>query len=555
MRRLSEQLVAQGLVSAADIEDAAANLRNTGASLAHTLTRRGAVAESDMLRFLSQSLGLPLLMAEDTPSIEHVRAAISALSAPLHWFVENEVIAWRVAEADSLCLAGPRLCEPALQEAVEQWRTEPVRLFLASSLLVEPILLGLRGGASAAGGLTTDPSRLLELAEEAPVIDFVNAIFSEAIAQRASDIHIEPFEQRMIVRMRVDGVLSQRRTSGRETFDAVASRIKLLSGMNIAERRMPQDGRQTITVAGRTIDVRVSSLPTAWGESIVVRLLGNSRAIPELDQLGLNGGQQKALLHAIDQPNGLVLISGPTGSGKTTTVYRLLTQLNDGVRKIVTIEDPIEFDLPGVLQMNARPDIGLDFAAALRSVLRQDPDVIFVGEIRDAETAQTAVRAALTGHLVISTVHTNSALATVARLSDLGVERFLLADVLRALVGQRLARRLCGSCSVADQSASAEQHAAFVLGAGGLREPPHWRRAVGCSACSKSGYLGRVGVFEVARVDEPLSRAIRDGAADDDLLELARDAGYTTMSENGFSTARKGVTSYQEILRIIGSAP
>lgn len=552
MRRLSEQLIEQGLASPADVEDAAQSQRATGASLALTLTRRGAIAESEMLAFLSQSVGLPLLSPEDAPTLDEVRVALSSLTIGLGWLLDNEAIVWRNHDG-VLHVAGPRMCEPALQEAIEQWRREPVRLILASALLVEPLLLALRG-STASKGLDTDPMRLMELAEEAPVIDFVNAIFSEALAQRASDVHIEPFEQKMIVRMRVDGVLSQRRATGREMFDAVASRIKLLSGMNIAERRLPQDGRQTIAVAGRTVDVRVSSLPTAWGESIVVRLLGHSRTIPELDQLGLTASQQRTLLQAIDQPNGLVLISGPTGSGKTTTVYRLLTHLNDGVRKIVTIEDPVEFDLPGVLQMNAKPEIGLDFATALRSVLRQDPDVIFVGEIRDAETAQTAVRAALTGHLVISTVHTNSALATVSRLVDLGVERFLLADVLRALVGQRLARRLCPTCQQPDDSDSAERHAAAALGVQPSSGPSQWRRAGGCQACAKSGYRGRMGIFEVASIDEPLQLAIRGGATDLDVQRLARANGFSTMSEVGFAAARAGHTTYQEVMRILGAA-
>jgi general secretion pathway protein E len=552
MSDLSQQLIDQGVASAADVHDAAHSRRATGVSLALTLTRRGAVAESDMLRFLSQTIGLPLLAPESAPTLQAVRAAMSSDAGSFAWLAEHEAIAWRDASG-GLNIAGPRLCEPSLQEAIEQWRREPIQLHLASALLVEPILLALRGDTAATAGFDTDPSRLMELAEEAPVIDFVNAIFSEALAQRASDVHIEPFEQKMIVRMRVDGVLSQRRATGREMFDAVASRIKLLSGMDIAERRLPQDGRQTIAVAGRTIDVRVSSLPTAWGESIVVRLLGHSRAIPELDELGLTPGQQSTLLQAITQPNGLVLISGPTGSGKTTTVYRLLTHLNDGVRKIVTIEDPVEFDLPGVLQMSAKPDIGLDFATALRSVLRQDPDVIFVGEIRDAETAQTAVRAALTGHLVISTVHTNSALATVPRLVDLGVERFLLADVLRALVGQRLARRPCPSCEQPDSGAFAQRHA---LEAFGLQPPAgeaKWRRTTGCSACAKTGFRGRIGLFEVAPIDEPLQLAIRNGAADADLLKLASATGFMTLNETGYAAAQAGLTTYREVMRIVGA--
>ncbi|UPT65059.1 MAG: GspE/PulE family protein [Hyphomonadaceae bacterium JAD_PAG50586_4] len=397
---------------------AVASKHDTTNELLATLLRSGAISEDALLDFLSDHFQLSVLPADAAPTLEAVRQGLAIIDAPIHWYIEHDVIVWRDAN-EIINAAGPRLHEASIQEALEQWIAEGANLHLAKSIVVDPILMALRGEHQR--NALTDPRRLAELAEEAPVIDFVNSVFSEALSRGASDIHFEPFEDKLIVRMRVDGVLTQRRVAGVDMFDAVSSRLKLLSGMNIAERRLPQDGRQTIKVAGHDVDLRVSSLPTTWGESIVLRLLGATHRIPELGELGFTEPQRELILEAIKQPHGLVLITGPTGSGKTTTVYRLLSELNDGVRKIVTIEDPVELNLPGVLQMGVRADIALDFAAGLRSILRQDPDVIFVGEIRDAETAQIAVQAALTGHLVISTVHTNSALAAAARLHDLGL--------------------------------------------------------------------------------------------------------------------------------------
>ncbi len=551
MRRLGDLLLERGLISDQDFAAAEAIQREVGGGIGPTLVRIGALSEDALLGVLSEQIGLPILDPASAPPIEAVRKAVHELGAPLAWFIDNEVIAWRTQSA--LIVAGPRLHDPAVQEAVEQWHVPDARLFLASSLALEPLLSALRGRGEFSAA-ATDPARLMELAEEAPVIDFVNSVLAEAIALRASDVHFEPFEDNVSVRLRVDGVLLQRRTAAREMFDAIASRIKLLSRMDIAERRLPQDGRQTIRVAGRDIDVRVSTLPTRWGESIVVRLLGATHAIPEMDALGLTPSQRAIITETLAIPNGLVLITGPTGSGKTTSVYRLISQLNDGVRKIVTIEDPVEFDLPGVLQMTVRADIELDFATGLRSILRQDPDVIFVGEIRDSETARTAVQAALTGHLVISTVHTNSALAAIARLVDLGVEKFLLADVLRAVVGQRLVRRVCGACAAPERDPNCEQQAQRLLPPTMREGLPAWRRGAGCKVCGGSGFQGRIGVFEAARIDAPMQQAIRAGASEAELVALARARGFTDLLQNGLAKARAGQTAFLEALRVLGAA-
>lgn len=550
MHQLGEILVERGLVSPEDFASALAAKRETPSDVLPALLRMGAVSEGDLLDLLSETFGLPLLSVDARPSLDEVRRTISALRAPPRWFIQNDVIVWREGD-EALHAAGPRMHDPSIQEAIEQWAGGLPQLYLASAQTVEPLLIALSGDHHL--GAPTDPQRLAELAQEAPVIDFVNSVFAEAISRRASDVHFEPFEGKLIVRLRVDGVLSQRRISGAEMFDAVASRLKLLSGMNIAERRLPQDGRQRIRVAGQEIDVRVSSLPTTWGESIVVRLLGATHRIPELSELGLTSPQRTLLTDAIAQPHGLVLVTGPTGSGKTTTVYRLLSQLNDGVRKIVTIEDPVEFGLPGVLQMGVRADINLDFATGLRSILRQDPDVIFIGEIRDAATAQTAVQAALTGHLVISTVHTNSALAAAARLVDLGVEPFLLADVLRTLIGQRLVRCVCPVCSTSDSDADHEVKAQNLLPAALRATPPNWRVGAGCKACGASGFQGRTGVFETVRITPVIQHAVRERAAETVLTGLAREDAFTSLLENGLAKARDGQTTFVEALRVLGA--
>lgn len=547
MHQLGEILVERGLAPA----DAVAVAAKQGEphEIFSTLMRIGAISEDVLLDFLSDQFRLPVLPLEGGPSLEAVREALETTDAPIRWFIEHDLILWRSAEG-RMHAAGPRVHEAPLQEALEQWVAEGCTLHLAKSMMVDPILMALRGEHQRSRQL--DPHRLAELAEEAPVIDFVNSVFSEALSRSASDIHFEPFEDKLIVRMRVDGVLTQRRVVSIDMFDAVSSRLKLLSGMNIAERRLPQDGRQSINVAGHDVDLRVSSLPTTWGESIVLRLLGATHRIPELSELGLTNDQRSIILEAIHQPHGLVLITGPTGSGKTTTVYRLLSELNDGVRKIVTIEDPVELNLPGVLQMGVRADIDLDFAAGLRSILRQDPDIIFVGEIRDAETAQTAVQAALTGHLVISTVHTNSALAAAARLNDLGVEPFLLADVLRMVIGQRLVRCICTQCGAPEPEADIEQKAERLLPAPLRTGDARWRHGVGCSTCGRSGYQGRIGVFEAARVTPALQHAIRNREPETVLTALAREDGFSSLLENALVKARNGQTTFVEALRVLG---
>ena len=555
---LGALLLAKGLISERELEVAQALQADVGGLIGQLLVRIGAISEENLLLTLGEQLRLQVLGPDQAPSLDQTAAFIKSAGAPLAWWIDRQAIAWRVGEGDEsrvVCAAlnpldvGLRERILALADGAAEFRLAPRGLIVD---ILEQMSHG--GGAVVGGGGLSEVARLRELAQEAPVVDFVSGVFADALTRRASDVHLEPFEHQFRVRLRIDGMLVTTRTGARASFDAICSRIKLLSGMDIGERRRPQDGRQSIRVAGQELDLRVSTLPSAWGESLVLRLLGKSSRLPALEELGADPGQIEQLLNLVERPNGVVLVSGPTGSGKTTSIYRLLTHLNDGVRKIVTVEDPVEFDLPGVIQMQVRSDIGLGFAVGLRSILRQDPDVIMVGEIRDPETARIAVQAALTGHLVISSVHTNSALAAVARLMDLGVESYLLADVIRGVAAQRLVRRLCQVCSRPSDRAEAQAHEAAAAGlASRPKTKAAWREPVGCEHCAGTGFLGRLGIFEIAGSSPELERDIRRQAGEEALRSTLRRQGFRILFEDGYLKARAGLTSMAEVRRVSGA--
>ncbi|MEM9496246.1 MAG: ATPase, T2SS/T4P/T4SS family [Pseudomonadota bacterium] len=562
-RLIGEMLVERGLISEDDLKKALQIQGEVGGPVGQALVRIGALSEEKLLDVLSEQLGLPVIGRAELPSAADVRAAAERTGTRVAWWLDRHAVIWfmEVNGVERLLCASAHPLHADLQGCADQLHDAPMAFFLASRQSLEHVTGELTASnvddALAFGD--DDARRLRELAEEGPAIDFVNAVFAEALARRASDVHIEPFEESFVVRMRVDGVMTLWRTASRSNFDAVASRVKLLSGMNIAERRLPQDGRQSIRVSGREVDLRVSTLPTSWGESVVLRLLGKTTSLPELEELGVLADQRDMLTELVGMPNGVLLITGPTGSGKTTTIYRLIRHLSGGARKIITVEDPVEFDLPGVNQVPVKSEIGLSFAAGLRSILRQDPDVIMVGEIRDPETAQIAVQAALTGHLVISTLHTNSSLAAIPRLLDLGVEEFLLADVLRGLAAQRLVRTPCEHCAISQPppketiAPAARTAAVKKIAALGEDASPKWRAAIGCDHCGGSGYRGRLGLYEVAAVDEPLRAAIRERRPETELLAIARENGFRTMNEDGVMKAHLGLTTIEEVHRVVSA--
>ena len=395
---------------------------------------------------------------------------------------------------------------------------------------------------------------LLEAQDDAPVIRMVNALLMQAVRERASDIHIEPFAQRSVVRLRRDGLLADIAEPPRGVHEALVSRIKIMAQLDIAERRLPQDGRIGLKLGDRSIDVRVSTVPTAHGERIVLRILEKDASRLHLSALGMTGEMQAAFARLLTRPHGLLLVCGPTGSGKTTTLYAALAGLDVKRLNIVTVEDPVEYDLPGIGQIPVNARIDLTFARALRSILRQDPDVVMIGEIRDLETAQIAIQASLTGHLVLATLHTNDAVAAVTRLVDMGVERYLLASSLIGALSQRLVRCLCPVCRVAHSITDAER-ALLATGAGAaaIQEaelPDQLWTAPGCPACRGLGYQERKGIYELMLASDALKQGIHEGAGEQALRRTARDAGMGTLRSDALRYLAVGETSLDEVLRV-----
>jgi len=385
---------------------------------------------------------------------------------------------------------------------------------------------------------------LLDTNDDAPVIRLINGLLAEAVRLGASDIHVEPYESALLVRLRIDGVLRETLRLPARVIPVLVSRIKVMARLDIAERRIPQDGRISVALGGRTLDVRVSTLPSRAGERVVMRILDREQANLTMGDLGFSPYVLGAFQAALREPNGIVLVTGPTGSGKTTTLYAGLGVLNDRTRNILTIEDPVEYAVEGVGQTQVNTKVGMTFAAGLRAILRQDPDVVMVGEIRDAETAQIAVQASLTGHLVLSTVHTNDSVGAVTRLRDMGVEPFLLASTVRLVLAQRLVRRLCPNCRRGEPADAATAKAV------GLEPGATVYRAVGCAACSHTGYAGRVGVFEVLRVDERVRRMIAEDAGEDAIAQAAFGGGAPTLARAARAAVAEGITTVEEAFRV-----
>ena len=384
------------------------------------------------------------------------------------------------------------------------------------------------------------------MAFEAPVIRLVNLLVENAIAAEASDIHIEPFEDTLRVRYRIDGILFDQESPPRRLRDAVTSRIKLMAEMNIAERRLPQDGRIRVSLHGRRVDIRVSTIPTVHGESIVMRLLDRASVFLPLEKLGFGSDTLKHFEALIQRPHGILLVTGPTGSGKTTTLYAALEKINSPDRKIVTVEDPVEYQLKGVNQIPVKPQIGLSFATGLRHIVRQDPDVILVGEIRDLETVEIAIQAALTGHMVFSTLHTNDAPGAIPRLQDMGAEPYLIASVLEGVLAQRLVRRICAACRAPEVPSAADIEAL------GVEAPPGVTlyRGRGCDECRGTGYRGRTAIYELFVITEDVRSLILRRASSREIRRLAVEGGMTTLRTDGWTRACEGVTTVEEVLRV-----
>jgi len=565
-----ESLIGQGLVSDKDVASAKELQAETGAQLFDTLVRIGAVDEDALIESVSSTWGLPVFEDEHFPTEqEKVAQACESLGLNRRMLEKLQAVVWWAGTGEAghrLCVAARNPLDPQLREAIDRavlaFETNnpdtPVEVIpgLISRASLEVLHSFLYQADPSDDELNGDSNlaRLREMAEEAPTIDLVNQIFAAAIKNRASDIHLEPYEKTFEIRFRVDGVIQSWQNQPRQKFDAVSTRIKLISNMDISERRLPQDGRQSIRLSGQQFDLRVSSLPGAWGESLVLRLLKKNATLPSLDDLGLTGRSLNQFRELIGSPDGIVLVTGPTGSGKSTTLYTGLDEINDGHKKIITIEDPIEYEMERVTQTQVKSDIGFTFAKGLRSILRQDPDVIMIGEIRDPETAAIAVQSSLTGHMVLSTLHTNSSLLAVSRLRDLGLQPFLIGSAVRGLAAQRLVRRLCPHCS--EPSAAPEELEALLPSCADEAQIQqarsggnHWKRAVGCDHCSGTGYIGRIALFEIVTIDNALRELILDGATMTDLEHAARAQGFRRLSEDGLDKAMHGITTVSEVLR------
>lgn len=450
---------------------------------------------------------------------------------------------WALIEARR-AVNGPIVVDAMPAEAFERRLSE---IYSVEGISTEDFELTGDDGdlASLAEGLPKTAD-LLDSENDAPVIRLINALIAEAVKVKASDIHIEPYEKTLSVRLRIDGVLREVLSLPSRMTPVLTSRVKVMARLDIAEKRVPQDGRISIALGGKTVDVRVSTLPARFGERVVMRILDKDEARLDLDGLGMPADTLARFKHTLDRPNGIILVTGPTGSGKTTTLYGALTVLNDPSRNILTVEDPVEYALEGVGQTQINPKVGMTFVSGLRAILRQDPDIVMVGEIRDVETAEIAVQASLTGHLVLSTVHTNSAVGAITRLRDMGVEPFLLSSTVAAVIAQRLVRRLCPTCK---EPYEADAAARRLVGAD-PHEPLTLYRAKGCGRCSHTGYEGRVGVYELIVVDEKMKRLIHDDASEHVLAEHAF-AHFDSLAQSGFKHAIAGVTSIEEVMRVV----
>ncbi len=565
-QRLLEVLDRSGAINGAVAERARRAALKSGERIDVVLMRLGLIDERVMAAALAESLDLPLVVAAEMPS-EPVLADV----LPLGYLRERRVLplAGRpdrltLAMADPLDHATVAAIAFLVERPVERRVIAPAdlgaafdRIYIGSGQPADGLELG---PTRAEDGAEDDVDRLRDLASEAPIIRLVQQLITRAVEERASDIHIEPSPEAVRVRFRLDGVLHVVETLPAGIRAAVASRLKIMARLNIAERRLPQDGRIQLSVQGREIDLRVSTMPTLHGESVVLRVLDRASMRLDLGGLGFSDTTLAAFRSALDEPNGIVLVTGPTGSGKTTTLYAGLSLLNSSEQKLFTVEDPIEYHLEGINQIQVNPRIGLGFSAALRSILRQDPDIVMIGEIRDLESAEIAVQASLTGHLVLSTVHTNSATATITRLIDMGIERYLLASSLSGVLAQRLVRRLCPLCAVPHEKADrsidrliADGHAGgrdeFRLSAEDLT-PVRLMRPVGCGACRSTGFSGRTVIAEFLGMTAEIRDGIVRGIPEPEIEKAARSAGMIGMYRDGIVRALRGETTVEEVLQV-----
>ncbi len=550
-----ERLLEKGLIDHNDLRRALAMQQEQGGLIGELLMRFGFVREADLLGELALHLDVPLLKRDEWPT-----EPIAAEQLNVDFLANARVVPVAIDEQRiRLAMAEPQ--DEFTRKGIAMRLGRPVEPVLAGATEIEGLIERLYAVEreepdSAESGWAGDDDENIEhlrdMASEAPVIRAVNQIINNAVEQGASDIHIEPFEDELIVRYRIDGMLHEQDAPPRRMTAAIISRIKIMGRLNIAERRLPQDGRIQLRAHGKEIDLRVSTVPTLYGESVVMRILDRESIHFDLETMGFSDEVLARFRETLALPHGILLVTGPTGSGKTTTLYAALNELNAPHRKIITVEDPVEYQLSGINQIQVSVKAGLNFASALRAIVRQDPDVIMLGEMRDLETARTAIQSALTGHTVLSTLHTNDAPSAVTRLIDMGVEDYLISSTVNGVLAQRLVRKLCPHCRESYQPPAglvAELRLRELAGGEALL----WR-ADGCGECNHTGYRGRTVIHEFLRIDDAIRDRIMAQADAGQLAQLARARGMRTMAEDGLSKALRGVTSLEEVMRVTREA-
>ena len=555
---VSVHLIESGRLKKADLRRAEAFREQNGGDLITLLVRLGLVSERDVAEAESSLLSLPLLNSADLPDDA---PDIGKLS--LRYLKQKLLLPIAVTESDMVVV----MANPRDQLALKALSMASGKIIVPQVGVASEIENGIEklygGGRSAMGQIIDtlgegddedleDVEHLRDLASEAPVIRLVNLIMQRAVEARASDIHIEPFENRLKVRYRIDGVLQEVEAPPASSTAAVISRVKIMARLNIAERRLPQDGRIMHRVQGKELDLRVSTIPTSHGESVVMRILDRESIVLDFDSLGFDQGLQNQFVKDLEMPHGIILVTGPTGSGKTTTLYTALSRINTPERKIITVEDPVEYQLEGINQIQAQSSIGLDFAHALRAIVRQDPDVIMIGEMRDLETARIAIQSALTGHLVLSTIHTNDAAGGITRMLDMGVEDYLLTSTINAILAQRLVRTLGDGPR---EAVELLPEIASEMGFGNFLKQDSYTvyRPVPTDE-NPSGYFGRTTILELLQMTDPIRRLVMQKATSGEIHDLAVAEGMRTMYQDGLLKCLKGVTTIEEVLRVTQEA-
>ena len=555
-KKFGDILVELNIVTQEQVDDAAEEQKKSGGLIGTILFKKGLITKMQIAQALATQLGIPMVEKITEQMID--TKTLSKI--PLKFLRQHVVIPIMYEGEKTILTADPRDLQPiddlslllegnvrsavATENEIVQAINKYYPLETSKEMMEE--LEEEEGGEFELGAI--EEKDIMEMANDAPIVKLVNHILFQSVKDGASDIHIEPFEKELRVRYRIDGQMYERLLPPKRYQGAIVSRIKIMSNLNIAEKRIPQDGRIQIKIADKAIDIRVSILPCNFGERVVMRLLDKTKGVVKLEKLNLTERDFSVLTKNIERPNGIILVSGPTGSGKTTTLYSILDRLNEPDVNIITVEDPVEYTVQGISQVQVKESVGLTFAAALRSILRQDPDIVLIGEIRDGETAQIATQAALTGHLVLSTIHTNSAPATITRLIDMEIEPFLIASSVVCVISQRLVRKLCDKCKKTYEP-PAEMISRLGLTPEQSKEITFYD-AVGCEECLKTGYKGRLAIFEIMEVNDEISRLVVQKVDASVIKEKAIESGMATLAQDGIRAIKDGRTTLEEVLSV-----